>query len=212
MTSSKLISIEGNIATGKSTHFDYMKSLNLPGIYFVEEPVKEWLAIKDKNNMNALECFYQDQEKNAFCFQVLAYITRLKKLIDMIKQQPNSIIMSERCIETDKYVFAKMLYEANKISSIEWETYNYWYVCFSEISKVDLIIYISTSPTKCLERIKSRNRIEETNIPLEYLEKCHAKHEEWLKITNIPVIVIDGNNSISLIQEEINSIMTKLSK
>ena len=209
MTKLMLISIEGNIATGKSTHFEYIKTLKLSNIYFVDEPVEEWRQIKDKNNMNALECFYNDK-KNSFCFQVLAYITRLKKLIDIIKEYPNDIIMSERCIESDKYVFAKMLYESGDISSIEWETYNYWYNCFSEISKVDLIIYISTEPSECFTRLKIRNRNEETSIPLEYLEKCHNKHEEWLNSSSIPVIKIDGQQSIENIRLEINKIMQNL--
>ena len=209
MTKPMLISIEGNIATGKSTHFEYIKSLKLDNIYFVDEPVDEWRQIKDKNNMNALECFYKDK-KNSFCFQVLAYITRLKKLIDKIKLYPNDIIMSERCIESDKYVFAKMLYESGDISSIEWETYNYWYNCFSDISKVDLIIYIATDPSECLKRLKERNRDEESSVSLEYLEQCHGKHEEWLNSSSIPVIKIDGQLSIDAIRVEINKIINSL--
>ena len=75
-----LISIEGNIGSGKSTLVDYLKSLN--SYIFVDEPVNEWLAIKDKDGSNALECFYNNQKENAFCFQILAYITRLKKLME----------------------------------------------------------------------------------------------------------------------------------
>ena len=106
----QIVSLEGNIATGKSTILNYIKSLQIDNIYFVDEPVNEWLSVKDENGMNALDCFYKDQKKNSFCFQVLAYITRLKKLIDAITNYPNSIIITERCIETDKFVFAKMLY------------------------------------------------------------------------------------------------------
>lgn len=209
MTKPILISIEGNIATGKSTHFEYIKTLKLANIYFVDEPVEEWRNIKDNNNMNALECFYNDK-KNSFCFQVLAYITRLKKLIDIIKKYPNDIIISERCIESDKNVFAKMLYESGDISSIEWETYNYWYNSFCETSKVDLIIYIATDPVECLNRIKTRNRTEEVSIPLGYLEQCHNKHEEWLNSTLVPVITIDGSKPIEEIRIEINEIMEKI--
>ena len=209
MAKPMLISIEGNIATGKSTHFEYIKTLNLNNIYFVDEPVEEWRNIKDKNNMNALECFYHDK-KNSFCFQVLAYITRLKKLIDIIKKYPNDIIISERCIESDKNVFAKMLYESGNISSIEWETYNYWYNCFCDTSKVDLIIYIATDPVECLNRMKSRNRNEEVTISLTYLEQCHNKHEEWLNSTNVPVIKIDGCESIENIRLKINDIMAQI--
>ena len=209
MTKPILISIEGNIATGKSTHFEYIKTLKLANIYFVDEPVEEWRNIKDNNNMNALECFYNDK-KNSFCFQVLAYITRLKKLIDIIKKYPNDIIISERCIESDKNVFAKMLYESGDISSIEWETYNYWYNSFCETSKVDLIIYIATDPVECLNRIKTRNRTEEVSIPLGYLEQCHNKHKEWLNSTLVPVITIDGSKPIEEIRIEINEIMEKI--
>ena len=44
-----LISIEGNIGSGKSTIIDFLKSLNNDNIVFVDEPVDEWLNIKSNN-------------------------------------------------------------------------------------------------------------------------------------------------------------------
>jgi deoxyguanosine kinase len=204
-----LISIEGNIGSGKSTLVEYLKSL---GKYiFVDEPVNEWLTIKDNTGSNALECFYKNQKENAFCFQVLAYITRLKKLIDTVKNNSsNNIIITERSIETDRNVFAKMLYEDGLISSIEWETYNYWFDTFKEVSKVDLIIYIKTSPDKCLERINIRNRMEESNIKTEYLEKCNKYHNDWLNNdNNNEIITINGHDSIDIIRNNVLNILEK---
>ena len=202
-----LISIEGNIGSGKSTVVEYLKSLNK--YIFVDEPVNEWLTIKDKDGMNALECFYKDQKENAFCFQVLAYITRLKKLIDTIKNSPkDAIIITERSIETDRNVFAKMLYEDNLISSIEWETYNYWFNTFKDISQVNKIIYIKTSPSKCLERINKRNRTEESSIKLDYLEKCCKYHNDWLD--NIDNTTIDGHDSIDIVRNKVIDILDNL--
>jgi deoxyadenosine/deoxycytidine kinase len=202
-----LISIEGNIGSGKSTVVEYLKSLNK--YIFVDEPVNEWLSIKDKDGVNSLECFYKDQKKNAFCFQVLAYITRLKKLIDIIKNNPtDAIIITERSIETDRNVFAKMLYEDNLISSIEWETYNYWFNTFKDISEVNKIIYIKTSPSKCLERINKRKRSEESSIEIEYLEKCNKYHDDWLN--NIDNIMIDGHDSIDIVRNKIINILDSL--
>jgi len=204
----KIISFEGNISAGKSTIFEYVKTLNRP-YSFVDEPVSDWLAIKDKDGKNALECFYADQKKNSFCFQVLAYITRLKKIINTITNNPN-IVITERCLETDKYVFAKMLYEAGNISSIEWETYNYWFNSFIDEVKVDLIIYIKTDPYICYERIKKRNRVEEKSVPLDYLLNCHAVHEEWINSTETKVCIVDGNKTIDEIKIEIHDILNNL--
>lgn len=198
-----LISIEGNIGSGKSTVLEYLKTQSDYNIIFVDEPVSEWISIKDKDGVNALDCFYKDQKENAFCFQVLAYITRLKKLMDKLKNINNkTILITERSIETDRNVFAKMLYEDGLLTSIEWETYNYWFSTFKDISKVDMILYIKTSPNKCLERINKRNRSEESTIQLSYLEKCHSYHEDWLK-DNSNIITLDGHNSIDKIRTDV---------
>jgi deoxyadenosine/deoxycytidine kinase len=201
-----LISIEGNIGSGKSTLVEYLKSL---GTYiFVDEPVSEWLSIKDKEGSNALECFYKNQKENAFCFQILAYITRLKKLMDKIKESPSDVvIITERSIETDRNVFARMLYEDGLLSSIEWETYNYWFSTFKDVSKVDLIIYIKTSPEKCLERINKRNRIEESSIKLDYLVKCNHYHDDWLNNIDDKKITIDGHDTIDNIRTKVINIL-----
>jgi hypothetical protein len=63
-------------------------------MFFVDEPVLEWQSIKNNEGKNALELFYENQKENAFWFQILAYITRLKKLIDVIKtSKPEDIII-----------------------------------------------------------------------------------------------------------------------
>jgi deoxyadenosine/deoxycytidine kinase len=204
-----LVSIEGNIGSGKSTVIEYLKTLNDSRFVFVDEPVKEWLEIKDKNGMNALDCFYSDQKRNSFCFQILAYITRLKKLMDVIKNNKDKIIITERSIETDRNVFAKMLYEDDYLNSIEWVTYNYWFDTFKDVSKVDKIIYISATPEKCLERINKRNRVEEEGIKLNYLTKCHNYHNYWLDDVS-DKITIDGHNSVNNIRNQVIDIINNL--
>ena len=46
------------------------------------EPVKEWLEMKDSNNKNILEHYYDNSEKYAFPFQMNSFISRCQKLID----------------------------------------------------------------------------------------------------------------------------------
>lgn len=201
-----VISIEGNIGSGKSTILNILKS-KLSDVIFINEPVDEWFKIKDKSNRNMLELFYDDKNKYSFVFQITAYITRLRKLIEILKDNNDKIIICERSIYTDKYVFAKMLYQDNFINDIEWNSYNYWFDTFKEISKLDGIIYVNTKPNICFDRIKKRNRNGESNISLDYLNNCHQKHLDWiLKESN--VLEIDGNqefeNNNLLIQNILN--------
>ena len=189
-----IISIEGNIGSGKSTIINYLKTLDNSNIIFVDEPVNEWLSIKS-NGKNALELFYENQDKNSFWFQVLAYITRLRNLLETIKQNPNKIIITERSIYTDKYVFAQMLFDSGKISDIEFQTYNYWFDTFKKETKIDTILYVNTNPKECYNRIQIRNRTEESNVELNYLVDCHNKHVKWINNKNCNIVYIDGHKN-----------------
>jgi len=194
-----IVTIEGNIGSGKSTVLEILQVYfkDNKKVFFVDEPVSEWNNIKD-GGKTILELFYENKEKYSFSFQILAYITRLRKLLDAIDDKSNEIIICERSIYSDKFVFAKMLYQQGYINEIEWQSYNYWFDTFKEKTNVDSIIYINTEPTICFDRIKKRNRNGESNIPMEYLDHCHVLHQEWLhenKKDNI--IQFDGNIELS---------------
>jgi deoxyadenosine/deoxycytidine kinase len=201
-----IISIEGNIGSGKSTFIKYLKKYTNdiihPSVYsitFIQEPVDEWKTIQDSNGESILEKFYANQKEYAFSFQIMAYITRLRKIVDAIELNPEGIFICERSLETDKYVFAQMLYNDHKIREIDWIIYNYWFDTFVDKIKTNKIIYIQTSPDKCYHRIKQRDRTGESNIPLEYLQNCHDYHERWLRdthSTHTTITTIDGNIDI----------------
>lgn len=93
-----LISIEGNIGSGKSTIMNYLRNLKHEQILFVDEPVNEWINLKDSNGKNCLELFYENKEQNSFWFQILAYITRLRNLLEVIENNDNKLIICERSI------------------------------------------------------------------------------------------------------------------
>lgn len=199
-----IISIEGNIGSGKSTILNLLRNKykGNENVVFVDEPVSEWNEVKD-GEKSILELFYNDKEKYSFAFQILAYITRLRKLLEALDGPIEKTIICERSIFTDKFVFAKMLYQQNFINEIEWKSYNYWFDTFKEKTKLDRIIYINTDPNICLERIKKRNRDGESDISLEYLNHCHLLHQDWLINENQnKVIEFNGNNNFDGINEE----------
>ena len=179
-----IISIEGNIGSGKSTLLKNLQDYyeNNKNIIFLREPVDEWENIRDIDGNTMLSKFYADQEKYSFPFQMMAYISRLALLKESLEKNPNSIIITERSLYTDKYVFAKMLYDSGKIELVNYQIYLKWFDTFANDYPIDKIIYVSADPEICSERIIKRSRNGENNIPLVYLKSCHAYHENMINL------------------------------
>ena len=195
-----IYSIEGNIGSGKSTFVKKLQN-SLSNIYnykitYLQEPVDIWENICDKNGKNIIEKYYDDNKKYAFSFQMMAYISRLVKLKETIKNNNNNIIITERSIHTDKHVFCKMLYDDDKIEDVNYKIYLQWFDYFIKDISLNNIIYINTSPNVCFKRIIQRNRKGE-NIPIEYLQKCHDYHEQFCSNNNFDVLTLNGDIDIN---------------
>ena len=194
----KIFSIEGNIGSGKSTLLNYLNDSKIKFVY-LQEPVNEWNEVQDSAGVTILEKYYQNQSRYSFSFQMMAYITRLSSIRKAIRESgPDTIIITERSLYTDREIFAKMLYDAGHIEQIEYTIYLKWFNEFLHDINLAGIIYVKTLPTTCTKRIKERNRKGESSISLKYLEECHNYHEIWLKDTKIPLLCLDGEREQSL--------------
>ena len=127
---------------------------------------------------------------------MMAYISRLSLLKRALKKDYD-IIISERSVYTDKEVFAKMLYHDEKIEDVEYSIYMKWFHEFLEDLPSISLIYVKTDPQIAYDRVKMRGRKGE-EIPLKYLENCHAYHENWLnQITaKDKKLVLNANHDI----------------
>jgi deoxyadenosine/deoxycytidine kinase len=209
----RVVSIEGNIGSGKSTILELLKQRFKENktIAFLSEPVDVWREIKDEQGVDLLTNFYNDQANFAFHFQMAAYISRISAITKLQQNSEIKLIVVERSIWTDKNVFAKMLYDDSKISQIEYNIYLKWFDEFSKLINHHLNIYIKTTPEVAFERVKKRNRSGET-IPLEYLQKCHKYHDTWL---NNNSHILDGNielpdeANIGIVEGIINSLLVR---
>lgn len=186
----RIISIEGNIGSGKSTFLKLLKE-NVKDVYFLDEPVEQWDTIKDECGKTILENYYSDPKKYSFSFQMMAYISRLSLLRQAIKSNKYNIIITERCLYTDKNVFCKMLYDDTMISVMDYTIYNKWFEEFTGLMDNIYYIYLKTDPQIAEKRILHRNRKGET-IKLEYLIRCNDYHDNWLNNTK-NVTTIDAN-------------------
>jgi len=196
MVNCRIYSIEGNIGSGKSTLVTLLKKYyENQNFVFLDEPVDEWNTIKDKSGETILSKFYADQDKYAFSFQMMAYISRIAKLRQALRDNRNSIIITERSVLTDKNVFAKMLYDDNKIEEVNYRIYLQWFDEFTrEIPSIG-VIYVKASPEVCHTRVIHRGR-EGEEIPLAYLQNCHSYHSKWLE-GQPTVLTLDANEDKS---------------
>lgn len=212
-----IISIEGNIGSGKSTimkflseNFDdfvKMQDKKLK-ICYLQEPVQKWNKFTDKLGKNIIENYYSDQKKYAFQFQMMAYISRLSQFKEAINEDYD-VIFTERSMYTDRNVFAKMLYDECKIEEIEYKIYNAWFDEFAECLKNMKIYYVKTDPEICYNRIEKRSRKGEENIPIEYLNLCSSYHNNWLSQFE-KKIVFNGNIDINTNVYNENKYFTKI--
>jgi deoxyadenosine/deoxycytidine kinase len=196
-----LVSLDGNIGSGKSTTWNLLKEAykGRDDVHFVEEPVDSWRHVKDAEGVPILTNFYKDKQAYAFRFQMMAYISRLALLRQTVRENAGRcrVIVTERSVDTDRNIFAKMLYDSGDIAHDEYAIYNMWFDEFVRDLPVTGLVYIRADPETCMQRIHKRGR-EGESIPMDYIQACHNYHDAWINAdtTSCKKLVIDANPEI----------------
>ncbi|MCF7808715.1 MAG: deoxynucleoside kinase [Candidatus Marinimicrobia bacterium] len=180
--------LEGNIGAGKTSLGRLFQ--NSPRFDFLEEPIEQW---KQGFASNLFEMFYTDMERWSFTFQIMAFTTRAKTWAEILDKIQGDQVVLERSIFTDRHVFAKNLYAQGAMNDSEWQVYQQlWdFLALNYCETPSKIIYLRTPAEECWERIKSRGREEEQEMPLDYLKRLEDLHDEWL-LDHPDAIVLDG--------------------
>jgi deoxyadenosine/deoxycytidine kinase len=186
-----LISIEGNIGAGKSTLILELKR-RCKGWNFIEEPVDIWSSIKNEDDESLFTVYYKDPKRWSYSFQTCALLSRFQNIETAMipftmkehlgKIEGCQVFITERCLDTDYHVFAKMLRDQGKMDSLEFGIYSrlYDYLRSSMTIPLTAIIHIDTKPHDCLERIKMRNRTGESELSVIYLQSIEQCQRAWM--------------------------------
>ncbi|XP_053572948.1 deoxyguanosine kinase, mitochondrial isoform X2 [Bombina bombina] len=214
----KRLSVEGNIAVGKSTFLRLLSRVN-PDWSLVTEPLKKWQNIQttaqpqdfSQDMGNLLQLIYKDPARWSYTFQTFSCLSRFRIQIEPLPEQllkiKEPVQIFERSIYSDRYVFALTLSKLGHMNAVEWAMYQEWHSFlmqeFDERVALDGIVYLRANPEKCFERLQKRAREEEMTVQQNYLENLHEQHENWLarkttnvqfqKVKNIPVLMLDVN-------------------
>ncbi|XP_047463411.1 deoxynucleoside kinase [Mugil cephalus] len=217
----KKISIEGNIAAGKSTFVSLLQAA-AEDWEVIPEPIGKWCNIQNnsdniyqelsssqKSGGNLLQMLYDKPSRWSYTFQSYACLSRVRAQLKSpsvkLQQAENPVQFYERSVYSDRYVFASTLYECGDLTDTEWsvyQDYHSWLLDqFEPDLSLDAIIYLRAPPQRCMQRLLHRGREEEQMIPLEYLDQLHSKHESWLYdrslrldfeyLNKLPVLVLD---------------------
>jgi len=218
-----IIYIEGNIGAGKTTFIEafeeYFKRKNISNAFIKREPVDQWLSTTDSTGKNLLEYFYSDTKKYGFAFQMNAFISRTNDILNMIKKNgsecPRVFNFIERSVYTDKNVFMECNFRRGNITEIEYNIYQTWFDVFSKQFNLNggVIIYLKTKGGICDERIKNRNRTEESGIPIDYLNQLDNLHNIWIgneKSNGKRVIEIDATQNFIQFPEKMEAEFDKI--
>lgn len=205
-----IFSIEGSIGAGKST---FLSELEKVGYKVLYEPVSDWMQKGIDGTSSMLELYYADKKRYGFAFQMYVLQSRISHLLKIIKDNPDETIIIERCPETDKRIFAEMMFNNEILNPYEYHVYNTWYSFLTSVlPSIDGIIYLQVKPGTCIQRIINRNRSGESLIDINYIQSLHEKHEEWLlHSTDIPVCLVNGDGDIPG-TDQVTSFITGLKK
>ncbi|XP_028596955.1 deoxyguanosine kinase, mitochondrial isoform X1 [Podarcis muralis] len=213
----KRLAIEGNIAVGKSTFVRVLRKA-FPEWSMTLEPVSKWQKVQaagphqaspSQSFANLLQMMYQEPSRWSYTFQTYSCLSRLKAQLEPLSVKPlkmwDHVRVFERSIYSDRYVFAKNLFEIGHLAEIEWAIYQDWHTflqqAFGDQLDIHGFLYLRAPPEICMERLRQRGRPEEKGVQLRYLEQLHTQHEHWLmeksteihseNIRNAPVLLLD---------------------
>jgi len=204
----KIIFFEANIGAGKTTLLERLKKYK--NVQVILEPVDVWKNTVDSSGKNILDHFYTDTKKYSYLFQSFAFLSREHRLRDI--DMDAKYIFVERSIYSDKNIFALNCRKNKMMEDIEWVIYNRWFKWANRtIGKYDYgFVYLECPPKKCYQRLKERNRSEESGVSLDYLLQLNDRHEEWLSNEKKPVLRLSSLDNYRDSDKVLDTFFTKI--
>lgn len=191
--------VDGNMGAGKTTFLRILSDYLCAHVIY--EPTDKWQKVVGTENL--FENYYRDTTRWAYTFQSYAFVTRVMEQEAHALEFSEPIHILERSVFSDRYCFAKNCFELGFMTELEWQLYQEWFSWLVDnyVTKPQGFIYLRVDPMVCHQRLVKRQRKEETGVSLDYLQRIHQKHEDWLihkkdvipGVQDIPVLVLDCN-------------------
>lgn len=192
----RIITISGNIGTGKTTLLKNI-SKELSNVYTFDENAEENLYLAD---------YFANMEKWAYHSRIAFLQQKLSNYLSIETLDVYKYFILDRGFD-ELQLFANHLNRIGILNDRDYKSYMCLANTVSSLAKPsDLIIYLYCNPKTSLERILNRGNLYEQNINLEYIELLFDAYENWIvNYKNVVRINTDENYDIQYIIENIKS-------
>lgn len=189
----KIITVEANIAAGKTTLMELIEEFFGKTCCVMQEPVEEWRKI------GLFQEYLKDAAKYATIFQLFVLITRMKIIHDALNADDGkNVIIIERSFLFDVDCFIRANVEFGSINNIEHRALLASYEILRDkiynLADIGGIIYINTDIETCIHRMSVRGRdTEKDSYRDRYMSLLDTYHKEALDKFSGRKLVIDGS-------------------
>jgi len=166
-TNYNLITIEGNIGSGKT-------SLATK----ISEEFNAKLILERFADNAFLPKFYEDQTRFAFPLEMSFLADRYKQLSDDIAQYD----LFKEFVVADYHISKSLTFAKVTLPEDEFDLYRRFFnVIYKDMQQPDLYVYLYQNTTRLLQNIEKRGREYEQNIQPDYLENINKGYVEFIK-------------------------------
>ncbi len=206
-----IISLEGNIGSGKEQFIGFFKKYFTEDLVFLNDSIYNW------EDESLIKNFYKDPTRWSFTMEVHSTIQKYQRILDVSEKKcVNQVIITRRSPISDRECFVKACEQMKYMNPKEVSIYNNLFETL-RMPKFQGIIYLRSNVNKCYENIISKESGHEKTIHFDYIQKLHNNYELWVeavKKEKIPLLEIDiekfrdieGNEKL---QEQILTMLTR---
>jgi deoxyadenosine/deoxycytidine kinase len=179
MEGARYIAIEGPIGVGKTTLAERLA-----------EVIGASVLCEATDENPFLANFYADQKRNAFQTQLFFLLSRYRQQLDLTQ-----LDLFQRSVVSD-YLFAKdRIFAYEILDEDELALYEEVYSLLrARIPLPDLVVFLQAGTDVLIERIQSRRRDFERDLPREYLERINEAYNRYFfRYSETPLLVVNTN-------------------